>query len=336
MKQIKYLSFWIIVALWIMFSTGVFAQWSFDDLVSELLGGSSNSSSSLTDTLANKDVDTSCWYNNVSQARNSIVIKKFEDDELVVEMDVAKDGNDIMERYEMSVLPVMQDDIDNLLDDDNLVDILDIIEAKRIAPTIVGNKMTFALNVTDSNVTQYLSVYPLDGTTRCQGVEDFRIQRGDGPSSTTNFTESVADCLTDVCEYNIDQVSCKVNESTLRATLTWNNLWWADDLEIYMREHDENQFELEATESISDESYSLTLPQKTSYLFLLRPVDSDGNRVWTEITYLCKFTDSISTPSACVWEWCVTTTPTSGPESGILIILWITGVFFVARRFLKK
>ena len=116
----------------------------------------------MTDTLANRDVDTSCGYNSVSQARNSLVIKKFENDELVVEMDVAKDGSNIMERYEVSVLPVMQDDIDTLLDDDNLVDMLDIIEAKRIAPTIVGEKMTFALNVTDSDTTQYLSVYPLD------------------------------------------------------------------------------------------------------------------------------------------------------------------------------
>ena len=304
----------------------------FADLVNELLWPDSNSVGwGFTNNVSN---DWGFDEENIDDW--DIEIKQFDDDKLIFTLPVFEKNGNLIEQYAITVLPTTN--VEDLFEDDDFYDNIDNYEEKIISPTISDWVMTFALNVADTDRTMYLTIYPVDGDEKWQGIEDFRIDDGDNPSRTDNLTDDLADCLDENCNDTIENVSCNVNEETLRATLRWKDLGESDELEILWKKHTDNNFVEHGTVDPSDETYSVTLPSKTSYLFMLRGVNSNGAKDdTTEIIYLCKFdSDEVNQPAACVWDECIFNNTTTGPESALLLILAITGMLFIWRRLIKR
>lgn len=143
-----------------------------------------------------------------------------------------------------------------------------------------------------------------------------RVRDTDAPSNPSSEAEEAADCLDDNCEIVIDSVACRVNEETLEVDLQWDVTdSVVDEVEVLMKEHTDSQYESQGRQDASDETFSTELPQRTSYLFLLKPLNNDGFRVGTEVNYLCKFAqDPVSYDPGCVGEDCIGETPDTGPE----------------------
>lgn len=303
----------------------------FNDLVNELLGPDSSS----VWGWFNSNVSSNWGFNKENIDKNDIEIKQFSDDKLIFSLPVFEKNGKVISNYAITVLPTKN--IEDLFSDDNFYDNIDKYEEKTVSPTISDGIMTFALTVADTNDTMYLTIYPLDGDEKGQWIENFDINENDNPNSTDNLTDQLADCLDETCEDAISGLSCNVNESTLKATLTWRDLWKSDQLEISWKKHTDNNFVVHGEVDSNNGSYSVTLPQKTSYLFLIRPIDNNWAKDGKEITYLCKFsTDDIKQPAACVWDDCILNNMNPGPESALLWVLLITAWLFISRRLLRK
>ncbi len=307
-----------------------YAQDPFADLVEELLGEGS------FDGTVQDDVNDDWGFR--SSDDDDIKIRKFDDKQLMFEFPAVEKDGDIITNYAVTVMPVKGNDIDQLFEDDDFYENIDLYEERVVSATITEwDTATIAIEVADTNDTMYLTIYPLDGNEKGNPIEDFKIDPDDDNDNSNDLTDELEDCLDKECDDKIDQVSCSVNEENYRAKLTWNDLG-GDDLEIYMKEHNDNNFELEDTVDASDEKFEATLPKKTSFLFLLKPVNRDGGLDGTEVTYLCKFTEEEKKPSAppCVWSDCVAVTPKTWPETAMLILFAITFVLYMARRKIKK
>lgn len=312
----------------------VFAQADdpFGALVNDLLG---DNGGWFNDNVFGDTIKSGCGFPN--NYENNLQVTLYENDKLVFTLPTFEDGGKIVERYSVTALPVRDEDLnDYITDSDFDFAELDVLDEQIKVPTIASGRMTFSIDVTDSSDRTYLYVYPMDGDDKCEGIEDYSINSNDGPSNPSSAADAAADCLDDNCDDVIEWVTCSVNEKTLEATLRWrvtdNDV---DEIEIFSKEHDDNNFDHEKDVEADKEEYTQDLPRKTSHLFLLRPVDRNGFKVGNEITYLCKFsTEPVEIP--CQGSSCVGPTPQTWPEIALFLIFVITAWLYSVIRVRRK